>query len=72
MKVLLNKVRCRLCLDEIVSTDELNLAWCKCNNIAISGGSKVMRRHGANEQSLDEYDELSKWEYDCPNDLEFM
>lgn len=72
MKVLLNKVRCRLCLDEIVSTDKVNLAWCKCKNIAISGGSTSLRRYGATNKALDEYDELSKWEYENSQDLDFL
>jgi hypothetical protein len=72
MKVLLNKVRCKLCLDEIESTDQHNLAWCTCKNIAISGGSKAIRRHGATNASLDQYDELSQWEYENPRDLDFM
>ena len=67
-----NKVRCQLCNEVIESLTEDDFVWCSCGNIAVSGGLKWLKRNGADYAALDKYDELSKYEYDNPDSVEFM
>jgi hypothetical protein len=56
MKILLNKVRCNLCNDEIESKFTHDFKWCSCGNVAVDGGKEYLKRSYKNK---DAYTELS-------------
>lgn len=56
MKIILNKVRCNKCGDELESTFTHDFKWCKCNSVAVDGGLDYFRRMAKNKN---DYTELS-------------
>lgn len=56
MKILLNKIRCNKCDDEIESKSVHDFKFCKCGAVAIDGGLYYLRRLG---KSKNDYTELS-------------
>lgn len=69
MKIESNKVKCLLCNQVIESKTKDDSATCKCKNVTVRGGLAQLRRTG---KDLDQYEELSKFHYDSPDDLEMM
>jgi len=47
-----NKIRCKVCGDEIESVNRHDFKWCKCGSCAVDGGHSYLRRVG----------EFDKWE----------
>lgn len=45
-RILVNKIRCNLCGDEIESTSVHDFKWCKCGAVAVDGGHEYMKRCG--------------------------
>jgi hypothetical protein len=58
MNIILNKIRCKNCLDEIESVSLHDFKLCKCGKVGIDGGKWYLRRIG---HELD-FDELSVFE----------
>lgn len=58
MKIILNSIRCNICLDTIVSRHRHDFKFCECGNIAVDGGDEYLRRvgHGISTNS---YTDLS-------------
>lgn len=45
-KILVNKIRCNKCGDEIESTHRHDFKFCKCGAVAVDGGLDYLRRCG--------------------------
>lgn len=58
--ILLNKVKCLICKDIVVSTDENPIVTCMCGNITVEGGSYYKLIKAKEENS---YEDLSKINY---------
>ena len=56
MRILVNKIRCNKCGEEIESTYTHDFKWCKCDSVAIDGGLDYLRRIAKNKN---DYTELS-------------
>lgn len=56
MKILVNKIRCNKCGDELESIYTHDFKWCKCNSVAVDGGLEYLRRIVKSEN---DYIELS-------------
>lgn len=56
MRILVNKIRCNKCGQEIESTSTHDFKWCRCNSVAIDGGLDYLRRIA---KSKNDYTELS-------------
>lgn len=56
MKIILNKIRCNKCCDEIESTSIHDFKWCKCNSVAVDEGLYYLKRIA---KSKNDYTELS-------------
>lgn len=57
-KILINKIRCNKCGDEIESTNTHDFKFCKCGAVAVDGGKDYLRRVGYRE----DWEELSVYE----------
>lgn len=55
MKILLNKIRCKRCGDEIESTTVHDFKTCRCGAVSVDGGPCYLRRLGYPE----DFEELS-------------
>lgn len=64
--ILVNKVRCDKCGDEIESTHVHDFKQCSCENIFVDGGKEYLRRGGTLEHytELSEYEEFTTIEYE--------
>lgn len=67
MKIILNKIRCNKCGDELESTSTHDFKWCKCNSVAVDGGLDYLRRVAKNKN---DYTELSITVSDDSSELE--
>lgn len=45
-KIIVNKIKCNLCGDEIESTSGHDFKYCKCGAVYIDGGKRYLRRGG--------------------------
>ena len=57
-KIIINKIRCKKCGDEIESTYCHDFKFCKCGAVAVDGG-KDYRRRGGNREDWEELSECS-------------
>lgn len=57
-KIILNKIRCNKCGDEIQSTYEHDFVKCKCGACAVDGGHYYLRRCG----NVEDWTELSQYQ----------
>ena len=55
-KIIVNKIRCKKCGNEIESTYRNDFKFCKCGAVAVDGGKDYLRRCGNRE----DWEELSK------------
>ena len=60
MTILVNKIRCKKCGEEIESTYTHVFLSCKCGACAVDGGHDYLRRCGDPK----DWEELSVWETD--------
>ncbi|MEG1287596.1 MAG: hypothetical protein RSD13_06040 [Clostridium sp.] len=44
MKIILNKIRCNICDEEIESKSTHDFKFCKCKSVAIAGGLEYLKR----------------------------
>ena len=51
-RLVVNKIRCNKCGDEIESTYRHNYRCCKCGAVAVDGGLDYLRRTGEGEEHL--------------------
>jgi hypothetical protein len=51
--ILLNKAKCRVCGDEIISTHRHDYKECSCGSIMVDGGKDYLRRGGSQENFED-------------------
>jgi hypothetical protein len=60
-RLVLNKIRCNKCGDEVESTHRHDFKRCKCGEVAADGGLDYIRRMGGREDftELSEYEEES-------------
>lgn len=56
-KIIINKIRCNHCGDEIESAYTHDFKFCKCGTVAVDGGRSYLKRSFTN--SPDDYTELS-------------
>ena len=61
-KILINKIRCNSCGDEIESTHVHDFKFCSCGSVAVDGGHEYLKRSFTN--GLDDFTELSIMEDD--------
>ena len=59
MKIIRNAIRCKLCGDEIESTNRHDYVSCSCGACAVDGGLNYLRR---TFKDKDCFEELSIWE----------
>lgn len=57
-KIIINKIRCNKCGDEIESVSTHDFKYCKCGAVAVDGGHSYLRRCG----DLKGFTELSVYE----------
>ncbi len=57
-KIIVNKIRCNKCGDEIESTYRHDFVTCKCGACSVDGGKDYLRRRG----NLEDWTDLSEWE----------
>lgn len=57
-KIIINKIKCKNCGDEIESTYTHDFKFCKCGRVAVDGGHSYLRRCFTN--SIDDYEEMSE------------
>lgn len=55
-KILVNKIRCKICNDIIESKTVHDFKFCKCGAVAVDGGLSYLRRCG----QLNDWEELSE------------
>ncbi len=55
-KILVNKIRCNKCGDEIESTYRHDFVTCKCGACSVDGGKDYLRRCG----NLEDWTDLSE------------
>lgn len=55
-KILVNKIRCNKCGDEIESTHRHDFKFCKCGAVAVDGGLDYLRSDLKGFTELSEYD----------------
>ena len=60
-RLVVNKIRCNKCGDEVESTHRHDFKICKCGAVAADGGLDYIRRMGGK----DEFTELSEYEEAC-------
>ena len=53
MKILVNKIRCNKCGDEIESHSVHDFKFCKCGAVAVDGGHEYLKRCGNLEDVTD-------------------
>lgn len=53
MKIIENKVQCRICKDVVISRSRRDLQACKCGAILIEGGLDYLRRGGRIENIIE-------------------
>lgn len=58
-KIIVNKIKCNHCGDEIESEYAHDFKWCKCEMVAIDGGHSYLKRSFKN--SPDDYTDLSEY-----------
>lgn len=70
MKILRNRLQCLHC-DTIIESRDASAepVWCSCGAVGVSGGLEALKRHSS---CTGDYKDLSKWEYDNPDYVEFM
>lgn len=56
-EIIINKIRCNHCGDEIESEYGHDFKWCKCGTVAVDGGKNYLRRCFKN--SIDDFTDLS-------------
>lgn len=56
-KIIVNKIKCKICGDVIESTYRHDFKFCKCGAVAVDGGKDYLRRLG-----YEDYEELSEIE----------
>ena len=49
MEIIVNKIRCKKCGDEIESKTVHDFKFCKCGAVAVDGGHEYLRRCGNHE-----------------------
>lgn len=54
MKILLNKVRCNLCGEEIESKSTHHFVFCKCKSVGVDGGLDYLKRTAPTRESFSE------------------
>lgn len=59
-KIVVNKIKCNHCGDEIESKSVHDFVWCKCGTVAVDGGKEYLKR--CFKHSTDDYTDLSKSE----------
>lgn len=55
-QIIINKIKCKKCGDEIESFSVHDFKFCKCGAVAVDGGHEYLRRCGHREN----WEELSK------------
>lgn len=58
-KIYLNKIKCKICGDVLVSEDVHDFKMCRCKSVGVDGGNSYLRRTGNPEdiEELSEYEE---------------
>ena len=56
MRITVNKIRCKKCDTVLESKHRHDFKWCKCEAVAVDGGTAYLRRCGERE----DYEELSE------------
>lgn len=60
LKILVNKIKCNHCGDEIESKHVHDFKWCSCKTVAIDGGKCYLKRSFVN--SPNDFTDLSEYE----------
>lgn len=60
LKILVNKIKCNHCGDEIESKHVHDFKWCSCKTVAIDGGKSYLKRSFVN--SPNDFTDLSEYE----------
>lgn len=56
VKIILNKIKCKKCGEEIESCFVHDFKFCKCGAVAVDGGREYLKRSGKQE----DWEELSQ------------
>lgn len=59
-KIKINKAKCKLCGDIIVSEYRHDFRYCKCGEIFVDGGKDYLRRGGNNLSNIEELSEYER------------
>ena len=61
-RIIRNAIKCNTCGDVIESTSQHDFKSCSCGRVSVDGGLDYLRR--CFKDSLNDYTELSEFEYD--------
>ena len=57
IKIIRNRMKCKLCGDIIESTNTHDFKFCSCGRVAIDGGKNYLKRSG----NINDWEELSEF-----------
>ena len=43
-KIKVNRIRCKLCGDVVISDNRHDMRWCRCGAVAVDGGTAYLKR----------------------------
>lgn len=58
-KILINKAKCKICGDVVISKDRHDFVECRCGEISVDGGQDYLKRGARN---IENFIELSEFE----------
>lgn len=71
MEIIVNKIRCKKCGDEIESKTVHDFKFCKCGVVAVDGGHEYLRRCG-NREDWEDMSETRNDEYEAAEIISMM
>lgn len=71
MEIIVNKIKCKKCGDEIESNTVHDFKFCKCGSVAVDGGHEYLRRCG-NREDWEEMSETRNDEYEAAEIISTM
>lgn len=63
-KILINKAKCKVCGDVIVSKHRHDFVQCNCGEISVDGGQEYLRRGARNVENFIELSEFEEFDSD--------
>ena len=71
MEIIINKIKCKKCRDEIESNTVHDFKFCKCGAVAVDGGHEYLRRC-ENREDWEDMSETRNDEYEATEIISMM